>query len=78
MKNALDFYDSKLLEQKPCLIIGHKIDKLMNVEEKLAELGDEIKLPIIPMSAEKKINLKKFLKILKDVYEKSKINSIDS
>lgn len=72
MKNALNFYNPNLLIEKPILIIGQKIDKLSETErtDKLNDLNIKLNLPIIPMSAEKKINLKKFLIILRNIYEK--------
>ncbi|CAF0776776.1 unnamed protein product [Brachionus calyciflorus] len=68
MKNALDTFDISFVKNKPRIIVGHKIDDNAS-EANLNDLRSRIQVPIIPMSAEKKINLTKFLKILRDVYD---------
>ena len=84
MKTVLDRYDSIMLKSKSSIIVAHKIDTLLEEDEsreiklndfkqKLDEhfegKGEEEKPLVIPVSAEKKINLSKFLKLLRTVYE---------
>lgn len=68
MRNVLDAFDSKLLKEKPLLVVGTKIDK-ENSYENLAKFRQEINLPVIPVSAEKKINLRKLMTLIRDFYE---------
>ncbi|RNA25618.1 mitochondrial ribosome-associated GTPase 2 [Brachionus plicatilis] len=69
MTRVLDIFDSSLLQKKPKIVIGHKIDNQVS-KDNFALLKEKIQLPIVPMSAQKKINLSKFLKILRHVYDK--------
>ena len=67
-KQALEFYNPNLTEQKSVLIIGNKVDMVENLEEKLAEFKRKTHFPLVPMSVQKKINLRKFLVVLRDAY----------
>lgn len=68
MTRVLEVFDSSLLNKKPIVVIGHKIDKKES-RDNFEKFRKKIHLPIVPMSAEKKINLTKFLKILRYVYD---------
>ena len=68
MKDALNFFDPKILKEKPTLIVGNKVDE-EGAEENLEEFRKRINLPVVPISARNKINLTKFLRILRDLYE---------
>lgn len=68
MVKALETFDSNLIKVKPRIVVGHKIDKEKSIEN-LVELKSKLSVPVIPMSAKEKINLSKFLKILRNVYE---------
>lgn len=74
MRNALNFYDENILKTKPTLVVAHKIDKLES-NENLLNFKKKIDLPVIPMSAEKKINLTKFLKLIRDIYDQNKLKN---
>jgi GTP-binding protein len=89
MKNVLDSYDRDLLINKSSIIIAHKIDKLLldrSIDEKVNEFKTkllqffkterlDLHLPsIIPVSAKDKINLNKFLKLLRKTYEYENIS----
>ncbi len=92
MKNVLDSYDRELLKNKSLIIIAHKIDILLlndSIDEKVEEFktklfvynksngqGSDIP-PIIPVSAKDKINLNKFLKLLRNVYENKNNNIVN-
>jgi GTP-binding protein len=67
-RKALEFYKPSLLQSKSALIIGNKVDLVADLDEKLAEFKSKTHIPVIPMSVEKKINLRKFLVILRDAY----------
>jgi len=69
MKSALNFFNKKLLEDKRLLVVGNKIDA-ENAQENLAELKKEIEEVLVPVSTKQKINLTKFMRILRDTYEK--------
>jgi GTP-binding protein len=74
-KKALDFYNQNLFSTKSSLIIGNKVDMIENkdqLDSKLNEFKTNTLMPIIPMSVRNKINLRKFLIVLRDVYEKEK------
>ena len=84
MSNVLNTFDARLMATKPVIVIAHKIDSVIarSADEQLAALRQHLTeshqgtdLPAIPtviaMSAEKKINLVKFLKLLRSVYEKT-------
>lgn len=68
MTRVLKVFDASLLSKKPSVVIGHKIDKIES-RVNFEEFRSKIQLPIVPMSAEKKINLTKFLKTLRYVYD---------
>ncbi len=69
MKSALIFFNKKLLEDKRLLVVGNKIDA-ENAQANLAELKKEIEEVLVPVSTKQKINLTKFMRILRDTYEK--------
>jgi GTP-binding protein len=74
MVKCIDFYEGSYLKSKKSILIAHKVDKLpsggQELNEKLNELRRHVHhdMPIVPMSADKRINLKKFMKLLRDVY----------
>lgn len=72
MRKNLEFYDEKMFESKPFIIIGSKID-LEKSKENLIKIKNNLKefnYSIIPISTSEKINLTKFLVYLRDVYDK--------
>jgi GTP-binding protein len=73
MRNAIDFYDSAFLKQKKTIVVAHKVDELEAGDLRLDELRQRLdgEQPVVPMSAKKRINLSKFLKFLRHVYESS-------
>ncbi len=68
MRNLLEKYDENILKQKPTIIVGTKIDKA-NAYTNLVEFRKKINLPVIPVSAEKKINLRKLMTFMRDFSE---------
>ena len=70
MRNLLNRYDESFLKNKPTIIVGTKIDK-QNAYTNMLEFKEEINLPVIPVSAVKKINLRKLMTILRDCYEQN-------
>ena len=70
MKDALNFFDPKILKEKPTLVVGNKIDAA-GAEQNFRMIRDMVKYPVVPMSAHSRINLSKFLRVLRDFYEKS-------
>jgi GTPase len=74
MCQALNFYDKTLLETRPLLIAANKVDK-PNANENLAKLRQQLQLPIVPVSAEKRINLTKLLNLVRSTHERLKSSS---
>jgi GTPase Era involved in 16S rRNA processing len=76
MKSILNTFDSTILLNKPLIIIANKVDNFasqVDMENKLNEFKENEAIKnelVIPISAEKKINLIKFMKILRHFYEK--------
>ena len=73
VKNAIDTYNSDFLKLKKTIIVAHKVDELENNDSRLDELRSQLgdnSHPIIPMSAKGRINLSKFLRLLRHVFEK--------
>ncbi len=76
LKSILNNFDSNILANKPRIIIANKADnfasqtdlkKKLNEFKKNENIKNEL---VIPISAEKRINLIKFMKILRHLYEK--------
>ena len=68
--DAVNSYNQSILGGKPLVIVASKADKVDNVQDKLDFLREKYdQMPIIPISAEKKINLTKFLTLLRDIYD---------
>jgi GTP-binding protein len=70
-RRALEFYNPRLLDNKPALIVASKIDLVEeDVAKRLADLKSKSEnvYPVIPVSVDKKINLRKFLVVLRDAY----------
>jgi GTP-binding protein len=88
IRNVINVYDKDLLSRKSSIIVAHKIDQLFNTEHtnivdiRLKEFKKNFcnkfgsnnlsDLLLIPVSAKKKINLNKFLILLRKVYENNK------
>ena len=70
MINALNSFDESLLQRKQLIIVGNKVDSA-NAMDNLLRLNQLIDQVVIPISTKEKINLKKFMKILRAVYEKN-------
>jgi len=75
MKDALNSFDKKLLKSKPLLVIGNKIE-LQDAYDNLADVKKEIEEILVPVSVKDKINLLKFMKILRITYE-NEINKLN-
>ncbi len=74
MKNILLDFDENLVKAKPSILIANKIDVLekddpKELKEKLDNLRRNSNLIVAPVSALNKINLKKFLKIFRDLHD---------
>jgi GTP-binding protein len=69
INNVLNYFNNDLLSRKQILVVANKIDE-PDALERLAELKSKTSQLIIPVSANKKINLIKFLKILREFYDK--------
>lgn len=70
--NAIAFFNDSFLRHKKKVIVAHKIEELEEGDRRLIELKEHLSkehLPLIPMSAQKRINLSKFLRYLRDIYE---------
>ena len=72
---ALRFYDPGLVSgRKPSLVLANKVDLVPSAQslaDRLRQLRRRPHVPpVVPFSAEKKINLKKFLTVLRDSYYK--------
>lgn len=79
--DIVKFYDEEFVEKKPIIVIATKVDKisketLNTLLKKFKELYP--KIPVIPVSAEKRINIKKLLKVLRAIYENLPINQNES
>lgn len=73
MVKALNSFDANLLKLKPLIVIGNKVEEQYAYENYLY-LKKKFNNPIIPISTKQTINLKKFMTILRDVYEKDMKN----
>lgn len=69
VKDILEKYDESILSKKRCIVIGNKIDN-ENSMENFKIVKPMINLPIIPMSTTQRINLTKFLILLRNIYDK--------
>lgn len=65
----LNSFDENILRTKPLIVVGNKVDEKCAYENYLV-LTKRIDNPIIPISTKQNINLKKFMSILRNVYEK--------
>lgn len=70
MRNVLNKFDENLLKQKPLVVIGTKIDK-ENAYANWLKFKEQIQLPVIAVSSDKKINLRKLMTIIRDCYEQN-------
>lgn len=68
MINALDSFATSLLKEKKLIVVGNKVDA-PNAKENLVRLNEAIDQFVIPISTKEKINLRKFMRVLRDVYE---------
>jgi GTPase len=68
VKDILEKYDENIFSNKRCIVIANKIDS-ENSMDNLKKIKPKIDLPIIPMSTVEKINLTKFLILLKSTYD---------
>jgi GTP-binding protein len=78
MRNILLNFDNNFLINKPSILIANKIDVLEKIDPSgLKRILDDLKLHsnqiVAPVSALNKINLKKFLRIFRDLIMKNKI-----
>ena len=72
-RKALELYNEKIFENKSVMVLGNKVDLVNeNLAERIADFKKNTYLPIIPLSIHKKINLNKFLTILRDTIETNK------
>ena len=79
IKNILNSFDSSILAKKPLLVLANKIDCCEGCREemdsndydKLNEFKQKVNddCLVVPVSALEKINLAKFLKLLRNLYE---------
>lgn len=72
IRDAVDFYNPDIWNGKKVLVVANKVDLLTDesdLKERIQALRLKTDLPVIPLSVKKKINLKKFLSVLRDVYE---------
>ena len=72
MIDLLNTFNVNLLKQKPIIIVGTKIDKDNSYDNMIKFKQDinNLSLIVVPVSAEKKINLTKLMIILRDLYDK--------
>ncbi len=72
MIDLLHTFNVNLLKQKPIIIVGTKIDKVNSYDNMIKFKRDinNLSLIVVPVSAEKKINLTKLMIILRDLYDK--------
>ena len=71
IKQAIEAFDASFLASKKKIIVCNKIEELADGDSRLNELREELKtqsIPIVPISAAKRINLSKFLRLLRDLY----------
>jgi GTPase len=72
MIDLLNTFNVNLLKQKPIIIVGTKIDEDNSYDNMIKFKQDinNLSLIVVPVSAEKKINLTKLMIVLRDLYDK--------